>query len=291
MDWLLADPLGRTFGVLPVFTAVMLALGVARGRHRDDLVRQAAPPLYALVAGAILVAAAVAVPGPGGGGDRLLDGLAIGWPALAVLAVGVALVPAVYLAELAASDGWLGWQDRRRRRDPGGSTLDGLVLPGGVGASLLRGPMDAGEAFTTVREISRQPVWFAVLSVVTAAVEELLYRGLMLSLLDDAGVLLVGAVAVQALVYAANHLPFGVPAFLGKLIAGLLFGALAAATGSVVPALGAHLALQVLVWRRLRRADTAAPVAATAGGSADPSSACSAPVAGPVADLAAGGSR
>jgi membrane protease YdiL (CAAX protease family) len=253
MDWLLGDPLGRTFLVFPFFAAVMLALSLARGLYPESVIRHAAPILYVLMVWAVLLYAAQQFPFADAV-DLLGRRLSLEPKGLGAAFLGIAAVPFLYLLELAIADRWLSWREGRRSRNWGRS----FVLPIGTDTIEVGSPMDAREAFDTVREIGRKPLYFACLSVATAVGEELLYRGLMLEQLRAGSILMAGVIAVQSLAYAVNHLPFGVPAFVGKFAVGLVFGFLVVVGDSLYPVILAHLLLQVLVWRRLRRSDAEA---------------------------------
>lgn len=250
MEWLIDDPLGRTFLVFPLFAASMLTLSLARGRYPEDRIRHAAPILYVAMVWAVLLYAGRGYPWSAAV-DLLGAMLNPTGRALLFAVLSLAAVPVLYLFELAAADRWLSWREGRRSRSWGRS----FVIPIGADTIELGSPMDASEAFDTVREISRRPWWFACLSVVTAGGEELLYRGLMFEQLRDGSLVFAGVVAVQSAAYALNHLPFGVPAFVGKFAVGVVLAALVVAANSLYPAVIAHLGLQVLVWRRLRRSD------------------------------------
>jgi membrane protease YdiL (CAAX protease family) len=95
---------------------------------------------------------------------------------------------------------------------------------------------------------------FAFISLFTAVGEEFLYRGFLTDNLLGLWGAPVLAVAASSALYGFNHIPFGLPAFLGKFVAGCLFASLALlGSGSIVACLVAHLLLQVLVFRRLRK--------------------------------------
>lgn len=146
------------------------------------------------------------------------------------VAAGVALVaPAAvmpYLVELAMSS-WL--QGRRRLPATG---LDG--------------------AKESVAAVSRQPRGYAVLAVATAVAEELLFRGAVLYEVTAARGAVLGVLAASV-VFGLHHAPFGVPALVGKAVAGGLWALLMLLTGLIVVPILAHLLFQHLVWRRTAR--------------------------------------
>ena len=263
VSWLVGDPVGRTFLVLPIFSACMLAFGAVRAGLRRSPSPLVAPVLHAAVVVGVLVAWCAGAAGAGGLVDERLGlGLAA---TVAVVAVGPGAA-ATYLAELWISDR-VGELRRRWSTGTPARSIEQLQLVsaglaagaaggggGGSGVAALTNPMRSAEAFDVVRRISRRPGWFLAISLVTATAEELLYRVAMLDGVATSHGAAV-AVVVQAAAYAANHLPFGVPAFVGKLVLGVLLGVVVVATGSVVPALVGHGCFQFLVYRRLRRLD------------------------------------
>ncbi len=117
---------------------------------------------------------------------------------------------------------------------------------GGVPAPL---PVDAREA---VRAEASTRGAFATLAVVTAVVEELLFRGAVFADLRAQNSLIV-AVALSSIVFGLHHIAFGVAAVVGKSVAGALWAALYVLGGTVLIAMASHLAFQYLVARRLRR--------------------------------------
>lgn len=258
VTWLLGDPLGRTFLVLPIFTIAMFVFGAARFWMRRQPDPVIAPSLHAIVVVGVLAAWFIGRPGAG---SVVSDRLGVG----PVVATAVIVVPAaigVYLLELWVSERLVRvgrhTADHSRIRPLEQLQLVSAGLAGGGLADrsiAMTTPMRATEAFDVVVEISRRPKQFLALSVVTATAEELLYRVAMLDgLVETRGA--VVAVLIQATAYAANHLPFGVAAFIGKLVLGTLLGATVVATGSVVVALIGHGFFQFFVYRRIRRLDS-----------------------------------
>ncbi|WP_354644466.1 type II CAAX prenyl endopeptidase Rce1 family protein [Kitasatospora camelliae] len=89
---------------------------------------------------------------------------------------------------------------------------------------------------------------YAAAVLVTAAAEELLYRGLWIGVLHERLRLPVAvAVAAAAVAYAVGHLFFGGLAVVQKTLSGTVFGLLAVVSGSLAVPLVAHLAQNAAV--------------------------------------------
>ena len=71
------------------------------------------------------------------------------------------------------------------------------------------------------------------------------------AVLSDRGPLL--AILASAVVFGLHHVAFGINAIIGKIFAGLLWGALVLLAGSILVSITAHLLFQYLVWRRYRK--------------------------------------
>lgn len=132
------------------------------------------------------------------------------------VAVGVAIVPAVYLGEM-----WI---------------------------------MSAGRKVSTTTAAVAQsavvtPVWFWGITVFTVLPEEMLWRGIWL----DNGLGHTVAVPIQALGYALTHTVFGARAVIAKGATGLLLGVLAVVSGGFLVTLVTHAGFQVLTFRSYRR--------------------------------------
>jgi hypothetical protein len=140
-----------------------------------------------------------------------------------------------------------------------------------------------------VAALTRPALGVLAPGLVTAAAQEVVFRGAALGLLREAGADPVTAVGVVALAFAATRLPRGGRAAAAALLAGAVLGAVALALGSVVAAAALHAAVLVVVAGLGDRAARLAAAAATAGvgcGGHDPSSpACQ---ACPLAPAAAG---
>lgn len=90
---------------------------------------------------------------------------------------------------------------------------------------------------------------YAAAVLATAAVEELLYRGLWIGVLHEGLRLPAGiAVAAAAVAYAVGHLFFGGLAVAQKTLSGTVFGLLMVGSGSLAVPLVAHLAQNGVVF-------------------------------------------
>lgn len=266
IEWAFSDPTGRLFAVFPLFSLFIFAIAGVK------MLRPVTTPpwLEAVIYVSVLVSVLfwwAIYPSDWRGVVRAAVEIN---PAVVGTAIGLMpLVALVYLGELWLSD----WRNRNRTSslgsDKGGpigrrvsstvrqlqdASLIGLGLPASGDSSVSVLPTSSVDAIDTVRVVSRSPGLFAAISLGSAVAEELVYRGAMMDgLRASTGVLV--ALAVQTLAYAANHLAFGAPAVVGKLILGLLLGSTVVAVSSVWPALVGHLWFQYLVWRRLRKVD------------------------------------
>ncbi|MER8186879.1 CPBP family glutamic-type intramembrane protease [Kitasatospora sp. NPDC094015] len=190
-----------------------------------------APSAYLLV-----TALAVAVAADGGFVPDALTGRPAGAPwLLAAVGIGAALVGAEFA--LGAAPAVLA-----------GRGLPRLAVHPGAG------PVGSG---------------YAAAILLTAAAEEVLYRGLWIGLLHERLRLPAAiAVALAALAYALGHLFFGGLAVVQKILSGAVFGLLAVVSGSLLVPLVAHLAQNGAVYAlavRQQRAARPARVPEAAG--------------------------
>jgi membrane protease YdiL (CAAX protease family) len=226
--------------VLPGFGLLLFLVSAPLARWgRSVTPARVAPPLYV---GVLAAATVLAVLHTGGQPDQFglvapeLAGLPVALAAAAMLLAGLAGALVTYLGEL-----WLVSRLRTRRR--GGPGVAGT--PAGT-------PAGDGSAMRAVRSWLPNPGWFLAVGVLTAVLEELLWRGYLLTGLRDA-IWLLPAVALQAALFGLNHLPFGGRHMLAKAGSGLVWGLLVVGFGSVLVGLVAHLGFQVLAARRLWR--------------------------------------
>lgn len=114
------------------------------------------------------------------------------------------------------------------------------------------------ETMTGVAELAQKGRLFAFLSVVSACGEEFFYRGVFLlgGIVDLPG-FAVQLFVIQAVLYGANHVAFGIPTVVGKTVLGFVLGA-AAIVGGIPAAILTHLFYQFLVSRQFRPHESAA---------------------------------
>lgn len=98
-------------------------------------------------------------------------------------------------------------------------------------------------------------VALAVMSIVVATAEEILWRGYLLTWLrEDQGWSVVGALALSSLSYGAVHYYFGARNVVVKALHGAVWGALLLAGAGLLAAVLAHVTFELCVARGLRRA-------------------------------------
>jgi len=249
IDALQSAGLSWSLLVFPVFGIGMMAYAAVRIKFGSSRWLDLAPPvLFGLVVWSALL---LELP------DTSLVHISTEWIDLNWgVYVGVGLAPivaaAAYFFELWLATKKIAWERARRS-----SNVVPAVFTAQIGGMPVSGitPMSGAESFALVGRLSSSTTTFMVLSVWTMLGEELLYRGVLLNSLKGADYW-GSAVAwgASSMLYGLNHIPFGVPAFVGKVFAGLLFAGLAIlGKGSIVACLLAHLLLQVLVFRRFRK--------------------------------------
>lgn len=220
---------------LPVLGATTMMLALRPGWRR--IIPVASPVLLAMscVVAAFWVLAVLGV------GMASVDS-GVGWPVILMLTVATT-------AAGAAAFGGEKWLSVRwgRGRAPAANSI------GALPASLAFVQMPSrDESFRAVRAMAANPAQFTFLTVLTVAAEEFLYRYVILLVCVPAGLDLLAGLALQAVLYSLNHIAFGIPALIGKLGFGLVLGAGTLLSGSVIPALIAHLCYQLLVARQFR---------------------------------------
>jgi membrane protease YdiL (CAAX protease family) len=104
----------------------------------------------------------------------------------------------------------------------------------------------------SVAEASTDRRRFALVAVLTAVAEEVLFRGAVLHEVTTHRGALLGVIAAS-LVFGLHHVSFGLPAIAGKTLAGVLWAGLMLLTGLIAVPLVAHLLFQSLVYRRMVR--------------------------------------
>lgn len=124
----------------------------------------------------------------------------------------------------------------------------------GKGRSALQRLLDGGsESFAEEGQgVSR--AWTLGLSVFVVAAEEFLWRGFLMSYLDQRfGLAVVWVVVLSSLSFGLNHYYFGLRNVLLKALAGAVWALLFLATGSLLASFASHYAFEVLVWLRMQR--------------------------------------
>lgn len=220
---------------LPVLGATTMALALRPGWRR--IIPVASPVLLAMscMAAAFWALAVLGV------GMAPVDSAA-DWPVILMLTVATT-------AAGAAAFGGEKWLSVRwgRGRAPAANSI------GALPASLAFVQMPSrDESFRAVRAMAANPTQFTFLTMLTVAAEEFLYRYVILLVCVPAGLDLLAGLVLQAVLYSLNHTAFGIPALIGKLGFGLVLGAGTLLSGSVIPALVAHLCYQLLVARQFR---------------------------------------
>jgi hypothetical protein len=221
------------FVVLPVLGGTVMILSLRPSWRRSIPV--VAP--VALGAGCLLAAALLVPQLPPTDLVEVLVGRVSWW-----LLAGTVLAFAVAAASFAVE------RQLARRPVRRVTSTDPGALPVSLQAVALPG---RDESIRGVADIARRPALFALITAWTVGTEELLYRGMALLVPTTVGVIGIGAaLAIQAFFYAFNHVPFGAAAVVGKVCLGAGLGVAAVLAASIVPALLAHTAYQVLVWRQ-----------------------------------------
>lgn len=154
------------------------------------------------------------------------------------------------------------WALRPQLLDLQGSSLK-LVLLALVAAPVAVGLELLVHGAVTYRTTGRRPggvtldrFWGNGLSItdylLLAAVvvgEELIYRQIWIVVLMDSFALpMLAALAVSSVLYGLNHMAFGPTSVVSKTLAGLIFGGLFLASGSLWPPLLAHALSNVLIF-------------------------------------------
>ena len=245
----MAGPLdGHLQQTVALWTGLMVAVGsvTALVMVLRPWWRQRLPLVVPLLVGVFGLGAAAIVLGPAGrdGVDRVLFGrpFVTVVPELEILGPGlVALGALVAVGGAFASFSLEAALLRRRRR----SSTAGLMLPGGAGMPSRR------DSIAGVARVARRPALFASVSLVSAAGEEALFRGVMLApvwLSDQppASSVLV-LVLVQAVLFGTLHLAFGWRSVLAKIALGLALAVGALSAGLLLGALLPHLIFQARV--------------------------------------------
>ncbi|GAA4710272.1 CPBP family intramembrane glutamic endopeptidase [Phytohabitans rumicis] len=190
-------------------------------------------------------------------------------PALRVDRLGPVAYGAVLVAVTVAACAHAGWSATELGLRAPSIVGAGLALvaglAGGVGAyagelwfmsRVHRPATQAAPAVRAARSWLSVRYGFLVLSVLTAVLEEILWRGFLIRGLRTE-LWLGAALAVQAVLFGLNHAPFGRRHVIAKAFSGLAWGLLAVLFGAVWAAIVAHLTFQGLVARRMWRQEVA----------------------------------
>lgn len=180
----------------------------------------------------------------GAGAVRAAVGVPVAYAAVCSLAIGVA-----------ATGGFTSWYLRSWPVDASwicaavlaGCAVIGLEFLVGAAPQLMRGRW-RGLRFGVVPDAVRPGPVFLAAIIATAAVEEVLYRGLWMGTLERLGLASAAALGVSAFAYALGHVFFGMTVVLQKTASGLVFGALLVGSGGLVTPLAAHIVQNLVVF-------------------------------------------
>jgi membrane protease YdiL (CAAX protease family) len=101
------------------------------------------------------------------------------------------------------------------------------------------------------RDAPMTPLTYVGLAVVVVAVEEALWRGVLLPALVDLGLSTALAVAVASVGYGLNHYYFGLRGVLAKSAHGVVWSLMYLASGSLAVSFVSHLAFELVVGRQM----------------------------------------
>jgi membrane protease YdiL (CAAX protease family) len=136
------------------------------------------------------------------------------------------------------------------------------VTPGLIALGLVAGPVvlasEVGLVMANERRLVRhiefllpwadKAVWLLVSTFATAIGEEVVFRGVIQPVLRSSlGLPAWFAVGLTAVFYAAGHTFYGRTVVAQKFVSGGAYGVLAIATGSLIPAVIAHVVLNAIV--------------------------------------------
>jgi membrane protease YdiL (CAAX protease family) len=93
---------------------------------------------------------------------------------------------------------------------------------------------------------TRERIPFLGLAVTAGCCEEFLYRGFAMAAFTRAGFPIWASVVVSSVLFGAAHLYQGRGGLIGTGMLGLLFGAFRAFTGSIIPVVAWHAAIDIV---------------------------------------------
>lgn len=238
---------GHLQQMVALWTGLMVAVGgltalvmVLRPWWRERL-----PLVVPLLVGTFGLAAAVITLMPAGrdGLTRVLFGRPLATFVPALDALGTGLIVLGVLVAIGGAIGSFSLEAALLRRGRRAST--GLALPGGAGMPSRRESIDG------VARVARRPALFAAVSLLSAAGEEALFRGVMLAPVwlpeQPTALPVLMLVLVQAILFGTLHLAFGWRSVLAKVVLGLALAVGALSAGLLLGALLPHLIFQVRV--------------------------------------------
>lgn len=243
--------------LLPSFAIglfVIARLQPSIGGSPGQVMSQYAPHVYA---GFIVLAVVIAAAWTGLDAERL--GLTA--PSIfgssrlglaAVLPIGVFVAVALFFAELLAASADIRRSPSSRSRSTSGRGQAGAGSDDLAPALVAATRPNSASAVQSVRALVNQPLLFGLIAVVTAVGEEILFRGLFLGSLREA-IPVAAALVLQAAMFGANHVSFGVRNIFTKALGGLSWGLLTIGFGTILAAALSHGFFQYLVFRRMRR--------------------------------------
>ena len=93
---------------------------------------------------------------------------------------------------------------------------------------------------------SKEALVFVALAATVSVCEEFLYRGILLAALERMGLAMIFAVLISTALFALGHLYQGPKGMIGTFVLGFAFCVLRITTGSLVPCVAIHFAIDVV---------------------------------------------
>jgi membrane protease YdiL (CAAX protease family) len=221
------------FAGLCVFGSVSVAVAICNVRPAWKHATATVAPITLAIA-AFAVSAVLLLPGLSAAHQLLLGGQGEGWIAVALALTLGGAVAAFRIEALLV------------RRTPRRRSMLGALPPELLAADL---PSRA-ETMADVAKTARRPVRYWTLSVITVLAEELFFRVAAPAAILAGGYPLILAIVIPALLYAVNHIGFGIASMAGKFLFGLVLGLGAWLGGALPVSIIVHLTYQALVQRQ-----------------------------------------